>query len=181
MTEVLMIKFDNSFLYMITATLGILFTQNVHSLQTKTILPTLNLANGFNNPTAVTVTPSGKYAYVANQADSSVSVIDIATNTVTATINGFNSPQDTAIAPNNLFAYVSNGSGNSVSVIDLLDNTITETIACSVPVGIDITPDGQSAYVTLYFGTSVNVINLTDNTTTATIAGFDLPAAIVIA
>lgn len=44
------------------------------------------------SPDQVTVLPNGKFAYVTNQADNTVSVVKIATNTVIATLPGFNGP-----------------------------------------------------------------------------------------
>lgn len=44
------------------------------------------------SPDQVTILPDGTFAYVTNQVDNTVSVIDIATNMVIATIPGFNGP-----------------------------------------------------------------------------------------
>jgi len=44
------------------------------------------------SPDQVTILPDGSLAYVTNQLDQTVSVIDIATNTVIDTIPGFNGP-----------------------------------------------------------------------------------------
>lgn len=47
----------------------------------------------------VAVNPAGTKVYVANELDNSVSVIDTATNTVTATVNGLNYPFGVAVNP----------------------------------------------------------------------------------
>ena len=44
------------------------------------------------DPWGITVTPDGSKVYVVNERSNSVSVINPATNTVTATISGFNGP-----------------------------------------------------------------------------------------
>ena len=64
-------------------------------------------------PQAVAITPNGKYAYVAC-ADGAISVINTATNTVSATVTlayGDN-PNALAITPNGEYVYVSNQRGN---------------------------------------------------------------------
>ena len=41
---------------------------------------------GFDGPNGLAITPDGKYAYVTNGSNDSVSVINTATNTVTGTV-----------------------------------------------------------------------------------------------
>jgi YVTN family beta-propeller protein len=87
-------------------------------------------------------------AYVANFGSNTVSVIDIATNTVVATIPVGVEPAGVAITPDGTRAYVTNFVG-TVSVIDAATNTVVVTIPVGqVPIGIAITPDGTRAYVT---------------------------------
>ena len=59
------------------------------------------------------------FAYVTNLNSNSVSVIDLASNTVTATVTVGSGPFGVAITPNGAFAYVANTGSNSVSVIDI--------------------------------------------------------------
>jgi len=75
-----------------------------------------------NNPKGIAVTPDGKKLYVANQNDNTVSVIDTATNKVTATINVGTAPWAFGkfIAPVALFAGTPgfpNCHGRSVSAL----------------------------------------------------------------
>ena len=63
--------------------------------------------------------PTGSFAYVTNLGDNSVSVIDLATNTVTDTIVVGNSPYGVTVNPAGSSAYVINYNGKSLSVIDL--------------------------------------------------------------
>ena len=85
------------------------------------------------SPYAVAITPDGKYAYVPNGEN--VSVIDTATNKVTATVTAQNwAPYAVAITPDGKYAYVTNVVSSEVpngvvSVIDLASNTVTATIA----------------------------------------------------
>ena len=66
----------------------------------------------------VTVNPDGKTVYVSNGKDGTVSVIDTASDKVTATIPVGKRPWNMAITPDGGKLYVANGRSNSVSVID---------------------------------------------------------------
>ena len=108
--------------------------------------------------------------YVTNAFDDSVSVIDTATNTVSATIPVGSGPQGVAATPNGAFVYVANGFGNSVSVI----STATDSVVATVPVGTNpellaITPNGSFVYVVNRFSNSVSVIATATNTVVATV------------
>ena len=78
------------------------------------------------SPFGVAVDPTGGFAYVANQGDDSVSVIDFYAPTaggypaVTATIDVGSAPSWVAVNPAGTRAYVTNYGGNTVSVIDLV-------------------------------------------------------------
>jgi YVTN family beta-propeller protein len=88
--------------------------------------------------------PDGASAYVANFVGSSVSVIDTATTTVTATISSADArtPVGVALTPNGAFAYATNFNSNNVSVIDTATNTIVTLIpGLPGPEGIAITPN----------------------------------------
>jgi YVTN family beta-propeller protein len=119
------------------------------------------------------VTPAGAYCvYVANSESDSVSVIDTATNSVSATIGNaavlFNHPSGPALTPDTRFLYVANrGSldrvpGSTVSVIATAANTLAATVELapgSGPYSVAITPDGAVAYVANQFADTVSVID----------------------
>jgi len=68
-----------------------------------------------------------------------VSVIDVATGTVSNTIGIGNNPGGVAITPDGTKAYVTNYGGNTVSVIDVATGTITKTISVGAsPKGVAI-------------------------------------------
>jgi YVTN family beta-propeller protein len=73
-------------------------------------------------------------AYITNEGSNppTVSVIDTATNTVTATIAVGSNPLGVAMTPDGSKAYVANAGSNTVSGIDTATNTVTATI----PVGV---------------------------------------------
>ena len=66
--------------------------------------------------------------YVANAGSNNVSVVNPATNTVTATIPAGPGPTGIAFDPDNGFMYVANQLGNTVTVISTLTNTVVDTI-----------------------------------------------------
>src|SRR3990167_4402835 len=69
------------------------------------------------------------FAYITNEGNNNVSVIDIATNTVTATVGVGSTPAGMAVNPAGTRAYVTNWGSNSVSVIDTGTNTVTATVS----------------------------------------------------
>jgi YVTN family beta-propeller protein len=81
------------------------------------------------------------FTYVTNDGSSSVSVINTASNAVTATVAVGIFPQGVAITPDGTRAYVTNDGTNSVSVIDTGTNTVVATVPVGIePVGVAITP-----------------------------------------
>ena len=108
------------------------------------------------------------FAYVTNVFASTVSVIDTASNTVTATVAVGSGPFGLAITPDGTRAYIANLFDNTLSVIDTASNTVVATVALgNGPRAVAITPDGTRAYVT---GGPVSVIDTASNTVTATVA-----------
>ena len=122
------------------------------------------------------------FAYVIDFLSDQVSVIDLASNTVTAVVE-VTSPFRIAITPDGAFAYVTNRAVDSVSVIEVASNTVTARVAVgSQPVGVAITPDGAFAYVVNAASGDVSVIEVASNTVTATVAvsGEGLPTGVAI-
>jgi YVTN family beta-propeller protein len=102
--------------------------------------------------------------YVANPQANAVSVIDTASNRVTATIptGPLSGPYTLAISPDGQTVFAVNLDGNSVIAI----STQTKSVVGApipvgkVPAGIAITPDGRRAYVSNGGSGSVSVIDL---------------------
>jgi YVTN family beta-propeller protein/beta propeller repeat protein len=90
----------------------------------------------------------GPYAYIANSGDGNVSVIDTATNKVTAMIPVGNYPMGVAVTLDGKKVYVANSNSNTVSVIDTTKNKVTATIpGGNDPRGVAVSPDGKRVYV----------------------------------
>jgi YVTN family beta-propeller protein len=129
------------------------------------------LASGLSGPCGVVMKPDGAYAYVADTAGDSVSVINSVTKNVTATIPVGKSPIGLAVTPDGEYVYVTDIGSNSISVISTATNHVTSTIAVgSMPYGIGITPNGKYVYVTHEGGSdSMSVIETATNKVTAII------------
>lgn len=135
-----------------------------------------------DTPAGSAITPDGRFVYVANNNNDgipnadSVSVIDVATNTVVTTIHdaSFNEPYTITINAAGTKAYVTNSNSTTVTIINIATNTVIGTIGgFDGPSGFVITPDGTTAYVNNYGGpngvgsgngTTVNVVDLATNT-----------------
>jgi YVTN family beta-propeller protein len=120
-------------------------------------------------------------AYVTNDGAGSVSVIDTATNTVTATIAVGNGPFGVVFSPDGTRAYVPNISDGTISVIDTAANAVLTTINVGGgPIFPAITPDGKSLYVPRFFSGTVVMVSTATNSVTATIAVGGIPGAVAI-
>src|SRR6202790_5493172 len=110
-------------------------------------------------------------AYVANQRDGTVSVVDTATQVV-STINlgsTGNALLGVAVTPDGQRAYVTDQSNNIVSVIDTATHAVVNTIAAGIPGGVAVTPDGLHAYVTNQSDNTVSVIDTATQAVVSTI------------
>ena len=124
-----------------------------------------------NAPFAVAISPDGKTLYVANIASNKVSVVDAATNAVTATIAVGQGPSAVIVSPNGAYAYVGNRDAGTVSVINTATDQVTATVTVgSSPMGLAIAPDGTHVYVANRDAGTVSVINTATNQVTATVA-----------
>jgi YVTN family beta-propeller protein len=102
-------------------------------------------------PTAIAITPNGRYGYVVNFRDNTLSVIDCSNLSVITTLSNLslNRPIDIAITPDGLNAYVTNEGNNTISVLNLSDPPSGTTLqrvlsstdyALSKPTSIAIMP-----------------------------------------
>ena len=110
---------------------------------------------------APVVTPDGTLAYLTNAATNDVSVIDLSTRGVLATIPVGASPFGAAISPTGSHVYVANWGGSAISVIDTATRSVTRTIAVGgKPWGVAINPAGTKLYVSNYGSGTVSVIDI---------------------
>ena len=110
-------------------------------------------------PRSVTTLVKKSLAYVANTVGGTVSVLDLVTHAVVATITVGTEPWALVASPNGNFVYVANANDNSVQVIDTSNNTVVKTIAVGrSPRALAVTSDGDAddldefLYAPNYFG-----------------------------
>jgi len=91
------------------------------------------------------------YAYISNTGGDGVnddlSIIDLGSNTVIATIPVGDGPQGVAINPAGTAVYVANTTSNEFTVIDAITHTATTLPAGSGPGGVAVHPDGSRIYL----------------------------------
>jgi YVTN family beta-propeller protein len=121
-------------------------------------------------------------AYITNAGSNNVSVIDTATNMVTAAIPAGVAPWGLAVTPDGSKVYVANSSlPGFVTVIDTATNAVTATIPNgSVNYAVAVSQDGSKVYVTNTGSNSVSVIDTATNTVKATIPAGSYPWGVAV-
>ena len=105
-----------------------------------------------------------RYVYTGNYEDSTMSVIDTATNQIVGSpIPTGSGPDSIAITPDGKTLYVTSGDGD-ITVVNTSTNQIVTTITGLPPLEtIAISPDGKTAYVSSPPEDEVVVIDLQAN------------------
>lgn len=124
-------------------------------------------------------------AYILSAAPpDSVKVVDLATNTVTATIPipsmpawlGHPYPHGVALSPDESRLYVANYGADSVTVIDTTSHLVIGTVSVGhIPIGVTASPNGTRIYVACHDGSlwSVDAATLTVLQSVAITGGFN--------
>jgi YVTN family beta-propeller protein len=113
---------------------------------------------------------SAPQAYITSSGDATISVIDTASNAVTATVIVGATPMGVAVTRDGTHVYVTNNGEDTVSVIDAATNTVTTTVTVGPgPFGLAVTPDGAHVYVANRGEETVSVIETATNTVTNTV------------
>ncbi len=114
-----------------------------------------------SNPRGIAINPVTDTAIASNEKSDSVSVINLSTQTVIASIPVGKEPRGVAIDRGLNLAVIGNSHDNTVSIIDLNTNKVTETISVGKePEGIAINQTTHRAYVTNHKDDTVSVIDL---------------------
>jgi YVTN family beta-propeller protein len=138
-------------------------------------------------PSFVQVAPNGKFAYAANPGAGTVTVLDTATNQVSATIKiSQGPPQFVSFSPDSKTAYVSvyntRGSVALIAFVDTATRTVTATVAVDnhSPGPSTASPGGQFLYVpnhnTAMSGAGENVIDVINTVTRKLVDDIHVPA-----
>ncbi len=106
----------------------------------------------FNTPAHIAFTPDGTKAYVTTPGDDTVTIVNVATDTVSGIVaNGnFDIPSMVVVTPNGTRAYVSNTDNSTVSVIDVATDTAIGIITggtFNTQVGLAVTHDSSFLYI----------------------------------
>ena len=136
------------------------------------------------NTEGVAIAPDAGRLYVSNVFDQSVSVIDIASNALVATLPIAGGPTAVVASPNGTRVYVLDGTGGAfVSEIDTATNAVLRTTPLLVTQarGMAITPDGARLYVSTYGSNSVKVVSTATMSVTATIPAGNVPMGVDVA
>jgi YVTN family beta-propeller protein len=121
------------------------------------------------------------FAYITNQGSNNVSVIDIATNNVTANVTVGSSPFGVAVNPDGTKVYIANRLSGTVSVIDAATNNVTANVPVgSAPIGVAVNPDGTKVYVTSLGNSTVSVIDTATNNVTASVPVGSAPFGVAV-
>ena len=131
---------------------------------------------------SITVTAAAQpFAYISNQSNNNVSVINTATNTLVVSVPVGNNPTGVAVHPGSARVYVANENSATVSVIDTATNTVVAVVPVgSFPRGVAVLPDGSRVYVANINGNNVSVINTATNTVVGTVSVGSSPAGIAV-
>jgi DNA-binding beta-propeller fold protein YncE len=133
------------------------------------IINTIPIPGSSNGLAAIAITPDNKFAYVTDDANLVVYLIDLTTNSVINETNiipvqGGN-PDHIAITPNGKYVFVTNTYANPNITFNVIDTTSNTNISGSPfstsliqqPGSIAISPDGTTAYMP-DSGTTGNVL-----------------------
>ena len=137
------------------------------------------MLNGLMFACATLALPSHHEAYITNQGDNSVSVVDLIYQQVTHTIKVGQAPVGVAVG--NSKVVVSNANSANLSVIDRQRKTVLATIALGgTPVGVTLSADEKTAFVANWFGNSVWRVELTPPFQIRSFAVGQAPAALLL-
>jgi YVTN family beta-propeller protein len=141
---------------------GQLFVTSSSSSSGLTIIDTLTRLVVARVPVSagdVAILPDNSRAYVVT-GQSSVSVVDLASFTVVATIAVQSGPRRIVASPDGNSLYVTNSGSGTVSKISAASNTVAAHITVGPnPDGLDISPDGSRLFVANSGSNTVSVID----------------------
>lgn len=155
---------------------------NVAVIESNTVTTTIPVGDA---PVYFTFSPDESTLYVSNELGGTVSVIDVATNAVDATIPETSlgsSPNGMAVTPDGATLYVTNLNSDDVSVIDASNNSLVTTLAVGDrPTDAVVVPNGSRAYVSNLDSDDVSIIDVgTNSVRQSTISAGTSPIAVAL-
>ena len=133
------------------------------------VIATVPMGSGLGD--GMGIDTANQSLYVSKPGAGVVSVVDLTTNTVKATIP-VSGPGRVAVDSSAHRAYVVTGGTNSVAVIDTTTNTVVGSLGgLSNPIGVAVDPSTHTVYVANYNSQVVSVFDTTTNPATLTNTG----------
>jgi len=123
-------------------------------------------------PAGLSISPDGKMLYVADNLGDRMSVIDLTTDTATATIAVGHNPYTTLVSKDGKTVYVSNWGDTTISIVDVsgATPTVTQTIQVGThPTALLLNPVNSELYVANADSDTISVLDTTTNTVVRTI------------
>jgi YVTN family beta-propeller protein len=112
-------------------------------------------------PKFVAVTPNDKYVLVTNWCSWTLSIIDVASHHVVATLPMPGTPRGIAVDPQSRFAYVAIQGGDVLVRVSLAElREVSQIYVGENPRTVVLSPNGQFAYLTLNIPGDVTKVNL---------------------
>jgi YVTN family beta-propeller protein len=114
-------------------------------------------------PEGIDMSPDGREVWAAHSRDGGVSIIDTATNKVSATIPHLTKRSNRLkFTPDGKRVLISDPEGNQVLVVDAASRKLIQRVDIpGFPLGVLIAPDGQRAFIAVNEGGKVAVLDLT--------------------
>ncbi|MCL4371846.1 YncE family protein [Candidatus Marsarchaeota archaeon] len=166
-----------------------------NAIVSNTVIGILNstVSGNFDFPLGIAISPNGAYAYVVNNGNSNISVINTSTSKVVRTISGFNYSDGVAFSPNGAYAYVSSDAylyvnsetallqSDNLSIVNTSTGSRIGTIAgFNEPLSVAIAPSGAYAYVMNNQNNTISIVNTSTRSIIGTISGFSFPYGMAI-
>jgi YVTN family beta-propeller protein len=115
------------------------------------------------DPRGFSATPNQDEVYVANAGDGTVSVVDLATHSVTSTILVGERPLDVAIQGDGSRAYVAMGTGTVIPILDTFAKTILQRLDIgSASSSIALSPEGGQMYIARMNPSALSTLSASD-------------------
>lgn len=99
------------------------------------------------NPYRIKIAPNGQRAYTSNLSGPSVSVLDLASRQVVATVSVPVQPTGLAVSADSSTVWVASQTGGALTAIDAATNQQRGSAAIASARDVVVTPDGRQVYV----------------------------------
>jgi len=151
------------------------------------ILPALSVSTAAQKATpaakasgsAIAIHPDGTTLFVVNPDSNSVTLVDTASQSVSAEITVGVDPRSVAVAPNGRWACVANQGSDTVTILDVNSASVTAHVAVGYrPVGVAVSPNGQLVAVAELGSDQVRLLDADSLSTLGVIAVGDRPCGV---